>query len=102
MRNKPDKVTEIVTEIVVWIVAIAMIAGFMMWLRNRNTETETETTIRKETVTVTDCHNGNQYCVVTVEDHNGNLWDYYSDKPEIKGTCVVITWNGNNEIIDAE
>lgn len=95
-RNALIKQT--LSEIILFAVMIAIIIGFIWWLRyHYNNVPSTHT----ETVYVERCVQGNRYYVVTIADKNGNLWDYYCDVPQNKGDIVRVTWR-NNEIIDAE
>ena len=91
--------TKTVSEIAVILLAIAMIAVFI-WVLRYEYGKETETATTTQSCVVTDCHNGNGNYVVTVESHDGNLWDYYSDVPKVRGYIVKLVFNENMEIID--
>lgn len=86
-----------ISEIAIILLAIAMIAVFIWILRYEYGKKETTTT---QSCVVTDCHNGNGNYVVTVESRDGNLWDYYSDVPKVRGYIVKLVFNGKMEIID--
>lgn len=99
MVKTKGKCKETVSEIAVILLAIAMIAVFIWILRYEYGKKETEPTTIAQSCVVTDCHNGNGNYVVTVESRDGNLWDYYSDVPKVRGYIVKLVFNGN-EIID--
>ena len=93
------KCKETVSEIAIILLTIVMIAVFIWILRYEYGKKETTTTTTQSCV-VTDCHNGNGKYVVTVESRDGNLWDYYSDVPKVRGYIVKLVFNENMEIID--
>ena len=90
----------VISEMLVVLVAIAMVIGIVVWLRQSHSDSNSNITSEQSCVVV-DCHhnNGNGMYVVTVEDRQGNLWDYYCDVPQIKGYVVKVVWR-NNEIIN--
>ena len=90
--------TAVISEILAILVAIAIIVVVVVWLRQ--TYSNSYSNNHSETCIVTDCHNGNGNYVVTVESHDGNLWDYYSDVPKVRGYIVKLVFNENMEIID--
>lgn len=94
------KAKAIASEILAILVAIAIIVVVVVWLRQTYSATNQTNEV---SCVVVDCqhNNGNGLYVVTVESHDGNLWDYYSDVPKVRGYIVKLVFNGN-EIIDVE
>lgn len=97
------QVKSTISEILVILVATAMVIGIVVWLRRSHSDSDSNSdsyVTSEQSCVVVDCrhNNGNGLYVVTVEDRQGNLWDYYDDTYMANGHIVAVTFS-DSEII---
>ena len=94
VKTKKDAIKETVISILVGIIIVSLFFGIVIGIRETGKGKGNE-----KSCVVTDCRQGKEFYVVTIMDHDGNLWDYYDDTWYPDGYILKATFDGD-EVID--
>ena len=79
------------------VVLVVLIVLLIITPREKDINTETAVP-----VVVVDCEKGDDYFLVTVEDEEGNDWQYYDDHKLRNGKLMEVRFNEYQQIVDVK
>lgn len=92
-----DKYDWTVEKKLVGIVVLVVLIVLLIVTPRTEKDIDTETAVP---VVVVDCEKGDDYFLVTVEDEEGNDWQYYDDHKLRNGKLMEVRFNEYQQIVD--